>query len=66
MVKGMIDITFDFRSDARGKDPDAYSPTLNAYHRILWSKELPNGEVMELQIRESSLCSEMERLLVFK
>ena len=45
----MIDITFDFRSDARGKDPDAYSPTLNAYHRILWSKELPNGEVMELQ-----------------
>ena len=48
-MKDMIDITFDFRSDARGKDPDAYSPTLNAYHRILWSKELPNGEVMELQ-----------------
>ena len=45
----MIDITFDFRSDSKGKDPDAYSPTLNAYHRALWSKELPNGEVMELQ-----------------
>ena len=45
----MVDITFDFRSDSRGKDPDAYSPTLNAYHRALWSKELPNGEVMELQ-----------------
>ena len=45
----MIDITYDFRSDARGKDPDAYSPTLNLYHRILWSKELPNGEVMELK-----------------
>ena len=45
----MIDITFDFRSDSKGKDPDAYSPTLNAYHRALWSKQLPNGEVMELQ-----------------
>ena len=33
----------------RVKDPDAYSPTLNAYHRALWSKELPNGEAMELQ-----------------
>ena len=49
MVKGMIDITFDFRTDSRGKDPDGYSPTLNAYHRALWSKELPNGEVMDLQ-----------------
>ena len=45
----MIDITFDFRSDSRGKDPDGYSPTLNAYHKALWSKELPNGEVLELQ-----------------
>ena len=45
----MIDITFDFRTDSDGKDPDTYSPTLNAYHRALWSKELPNGEVMELQ-----------------
>ena len=44
----MIDITFDFRSDSNGRDPDTYSPTLNAYHRILWSKELPNGEVMDL------------------
>ena len=45
----MIDITFDFRSDSKGRDPDTYSPTLNAYHRALWSKELPNGEVMKLQ-----------------
>ena len=44
----MIDITFDFRSDSRGKDPDSYSPTLNAYHMALWSKELPNGEAMDL------------------
>ena len=45
----MIDITYDFRSDSRGKDPDSYSPTLNAYHKALWSKELPNGEMMSLQ-----------------
>ena len=45
----MIDITFDFRTDSKGRDPDTYSPTLNAYHRALWSKELPNGEVMDLQ-----------------
>ena len=44
----MIDITFDLRSDSKG-DPDTYSPTLNKYHRILWSRELPNGEVMDLQ-----------------
>ena len=45
----MIDITFDFRSDSSGKDPDSYSPTLNAYHKTLWSKQLPNGEIMELK-----------------
>ena len=45
----MIDITFDFRSDSIGKDPDTYSPTLNAYHRALWSKKLPNGEMMDLR-----------------
>jgi hypothetical protein len=38
-----IDTTFDFRSDANGKDPDVSSPTLRRYHQILWSKALPNG-----------------------
>lgn len=38
----MIDIFFGFRSDSKGRDPDTYSPMLNAYHIILWSKELPN------------------------
>ena len=45
----MLDITYDFRIDSRGKDPDGYSPTLNAYHKVLWSKEFPNGEVMRWQ-----------------
>lgn len=60
----IIDTTFDFTSDTHGywdhfwknkdglgagnADPDSASPSLREYHRILWSKELPNGEIMEL------------------
>lgn len=43
-----IDTTFDFRKDSHGKDPDSASKTLQEYHRILWSKQLPNGQKMEL------------------
>ena len=43
-----FDIHFDFRMDSGGVDPDKGSPTLRRYHRILWSKELPNGETMQL------------------
>jgi hypothetical protein len=39
----VIDTTFDFRTDSNGKDPDSYSPTLKRYHKLLWSKPLPNG-----------------------
>lgn len=41
-----IDITFDFRTDASGKnpEPDASSPTLLRYHHLLWSKSLPSGK----------------------
>jgi hypothetical protein len=39
----LIDASFDFRTDARGKDPDVYSPTLRRYHKLLWSKALPSG-----------------------
>lgn len=44
----MIDITFDFRSDSNGGDPDAKSQTLWKYHRLLWSKELPNGKNLNI------------------
>ena len=44
----IIDTSFDFRTDARGKDPDAYSPTLRQYHRLLWSKPLPTGRPFDL------------------
>jgi hypothetical protein len=43
-----IDIAFDFRTDANGKDPDSYSPTLRRYHRLLWSKPLPSGASFDL------------------
>jgi hypothetical protein len=39
-----IDISFDVFSDTPvGRDPDAHSPTLKRYHKLLWSKSLPNG-----------------------
>jgi hypothetical protein len=37
----MIDIKFNFYSDAKGGDPDIKSPKLRFCHRILWSKPLP-------------------------
>ncbi len=61
----MIDISFDFTTDSPGywdgfwkrndglgyggSDPDVSSPTLQEYHRLLWSKQLPNGEMMKLE-----------------
>ena len=43
-----VDIHFDVRTDSRGKDPDSASETLKSYHQLLWSKTLPNGQMMEL------------------
>lgn len=45
----MININFDFYTDSFGKDPDVYSPTLKKYHKILWSKPLPNGKMFNLR-----------------
>ena len=48
-MSSRIDTTFDFRSDTPpGKDPDAFSPTLREYHKLLWSKPLAGGVVFEL------------------
>lgn len=44
-----IDIGFDFRTDSGGKDPDSASNTLRQYHQRLWSKQLPKGELFQLQ-----------------
>ena len=60
-----IDVNFDFtsdtprywdgyweRMDGMGRaelDPDTRSPMMRKYHQLLWSKPLPNGEVMDLE-----------------
>ena len=44
-----IDTNFNFYSDSSGGDPDSTSPTLRKYHKILWSKPLPNGKLLELR-----------------
>jgi len=43
-----IDTSFDFRADAGGKDPDVYSPTLRRYHKLLGSKPLASGSLVDL------------------
>ena len=43
-MSNLIDTNFLVDSDTpSGKDPDKYSPTLRRYHKLLWSKPLPNG-----------------------
>ena len=50
----VIDVNFDFQQEAGldragvQRDSDKYSPTLQEYHRILWSKPLPSGKMFEL------------------
>src|SRR5471030_529048 len=44
----MINVEFDFQAEAGGRDSDRYSSTLQEYHRILWSKPLPNGQMFHL------------------
>ena len=57
-----IDVHFDFTTDTPSfwesywndemggvcADPDSKSKTLQLYHQFIWSKPLPNGELMEL------------------
>ncbi len=45
---GRFDPAFDFQTDATGRDPDSSSPTLKTYHKRLWSKPLPSGDLFEL------------------
>ncbi len=49
----VIDTTFDMRLDSNGKDPDKASRTLKRYHKYLWSKPLPNGELFNLVTNRS-------------
>jgi hypothetical protein len=49
----ILNVDFNVHSDAGGGDPDITSPTLRLYHKILWSKPLPNGQVFELTNKKS-------------
>lgn len=51
MVTNQIDVTFDVRTDAQGKDPDSHSATLRRYHQLLWSKPLPDGTLFALDAK---------------
>jgi len=50
-----IDVWFDVQTDSNGKDPDSASKTLKLYHQALWSKPLPNGQMMQLEIDKGCL-----------
>ncbi|MCK9544553.1 MAG: hypothetical protein M0R03_21240 [Novosphingobium sp.] len=43
-----IDVTLNFQSETQPLDADRYSSKLQEYHRILWSKPLPNGKIFTL------------------
>lgn len=44
----IVDTTFNVYTDARGGDPDSKSATLRSYHKFLWSKPLPSGDIFDL------------------
>ena len=59
LVEGVpFDPAFDFRAEAgrhrngKYRDPDQFSSSLRAYHKLLWSKLLPCGEHCELSDTE--------------
>lgn len=51
----IVDTTFNVYTDAQGGDPDSTSLTLRLYHKILWSKPLPNGKTFELTNNKSGV-----------
>ena len=51
-----------FSDTPDGKDPDTWSPTLRKYHQILWSKQLPNGTVFNLDIETRQLLHHRSNL----
>ena len=57
----LFDVNFDprsdtpLKSDGTNEDPDGYSKTLNLYHKLLWSKQLPNGKIFELITGEKKM-----------
>lgn len=44
----VINVDTDFQDDSGRRDPDLYSPLLQSYHQLLWSKPLPDGTIFDL------------------
>ena len=55
-----IDTSSSMYTDANGRDPDLYSPTLRRYHQKLWSKPLPCGVEFVLTRKGRYLCHTSE------
>jgi len=51
----ILDLNYDFHTDAKGGDPDSKSPTLRKYHKMLWSKPLPCGKFFELSDQKNGV-----------
>ena len=50
----LVDVSKTFLSDTpEGKDPDKASKLCQTYHKLLWSRQLPNGEFMNLEYGKS-------------
>lgn len=47
----LLDTEFDYRKDSKCGDPDKDSKKLYEAHKLLWSKNLPNGEILSLEIQ---------------
>jgi len=60
MCKSTIDIKFDFNKDTKCGDPDKDSLKLYEYHKLLWSKKLPCGKELDLEI----ICNNYGQLLL--
>lgn len=50
-----IDITYDLRNDSKSGNPDEDSMILYNYHKILWGKKLPNGNIFELKNNKDNI-----------
>ena len=62
-MSNIIDINFNVYSDTpEGKDPDSCSSTLRNYHKILWSKPLPNGSIFDLDDKTPMLLHHKSEL----
>lgn len=52
-AKSLIDVHYPFWTETGGRDTDGFSRTLAEYHRLLWSKPLPDGTPFRLIVSQA-------------